>query len=369
MSGTIREPLEIHVPSRFDRLFFFEIRADKFDNMKRFFKIVTSFVIGSFSFSGVFAETVHIVKRGETLYSISRTYGVSVEDVQKANGLADNNVRIDQKLSIPDAGSRDGASSSKADYHVVKKDETLYSISRTYGVTVDNLKDWNGLSGNNVKIGQKLIVSSVVAFNNAPTAVKKSASPEEVKSSSKSEIYYTAQKGDTWLGIALEHGLTLSEIQELNNVTDADMIKVGQRVKLSNVPDLKDNDPRVYSKKGDASLVWPVQASDVTYVTGKVNGVSLLAKKNETVRSIASGTVMVAGAYRGYGNVVFVQGKSGYIYAYTGLGNVHVSKGDTVSYGGDVGTVGLDAYTDSPQVSLMVFRNSTPVDPAKAPRG
>ncbi len=341
--------------------------------MKRFFKIVTSFVIGSFSFSGVFAETVHIVKRGETLYSISRTYGVTVEDVQKANGLANNNVRIDQKLTIPDAGSKEDRgvaekssdAKSGADYHVVKKDETLYSISRMYGITVDNVRDWNGLSGNNVKVGQKLIVSSAVAFDNAPSASAESPS----SSSSKNEIYYTAQKGDTWLGIAIEHGLTLSEIQALNNVKDTDMIKVGQRVKLSNVPDLKGNDPRVYSKKGDSSLVWPVKTSDVTYVTGKVNGVSLIAKKNETVRSIASGTVMVAGAYRGYGNVVFVQSKSGYIYAYTGLGNIHVSKGDSVSYGGDVGTVGLDAYTDSPQVNLMVFRNSTPVDPAKAPRG
>ncbi len=342
--------------------------------MKRFFKIVT-FILGSFSFSGISAETIHIVKKGETLYSISRTYGVTVEDVQKANGLANNNVKIDQKLTIPDSPVADeekSAASKVDEYHIVQKDETLYSISRTYGVSVADIQNWNGLSGSNVKIGQKLIVSASVAFHNAAQekpAAKKSSENEKSSSSSKSEIYYIAQKGDTWLGIAIDHGLTLSEIQSLNNVKDTDMIKVGQRVKLSNVPDLKDNDPRVYSKKGDSSLVWPVKTSDVTYVTGKVNGVSLIARKNETVRSIASGTVMVAGAYRGYGNVVFVQGKSGYIYAYTGLGNIHVSKGDTVSYGGDVGTAGVDAYTDTPQVNLMVFRNSTPVDPAKAPRG
>ena len=335
--------------------------------MERFFKIVAFFSLNLLAVSA-FPETVHVVKKGETLYSISRSYGLSVDEVKAANALPDSNVKIDQKLKIPDAASGSSHAQSSPESHVVRSGETLYSISRVYGVSVDEIKSWNGLSGNNVKVGQTLVVSASRAFDAQPAA--RAEKPSERKSEKKNDIYYTAQKGDTWLGIALDHGLTLSQIQALNNVSDTDMIRVGQKVKVSNVPDLKDNDPRVYStKKGDASLVWPVKASDVTYVTGKVNGVTLAAKKDETVRSISSGTVMSAGSYRGYGNVVFVQGKSGHIYAYTNLGNVHVSKGDVVSYGSDVGTAGIDAYTSSPQVNLMVFRNSTPIDPAKAPRG
>jgi len=343
--------------------------------MERLFKIVVLTSLFSFSVSPFFAETIHIVKKGETLYSISRSYGVSVEAIQNANGFANNNVRVEQKITIPDSPSKkiDSKTSEKADTHVVNKGETLYSISRIYNISVDELKSLNNLSNNNVKIGQELIISK-----NVPKAVtvdskelKKTSDIEKTSVSSKNpDIYYTVQKGDTWLGIAITYGLTLSEIQKINNVTDADIIKVGQRVKVSKIPDLKDNDPHVYSsKKGDASLVWPVKTSDVTYVTGKVNGVSLTAKKNETVKSITSGNVVVAGTYRGYGNVVFVQNKTGHIYAYTGLSNVHVSKGDYVDFGSDVGTVGIDAYTQNPQVNLMVFQKSTPIDPAKAPRG
>ncbi|MBQ3965903.1 MAG: M23 family metallopeptidase, partial [Treponema sp.] len=135
-----------------------------------------------------------------------------------------------------------------------------------------------------------------------------------------------------------------------------------------NVPKIED--PRTYSnKKGDSSLVWPVEKPAVTYVSGKMNGVNLSAKKDESVTAIRAGTVMFSGTYRGFGNVVFIQSKTGHIYAYTGLGTVKVNKGDYCVFGAQIGTAGVDSYTSKPQMSLMVFQNGLPIDPAKAPRG
>lgn len=342
--------------------------ADNLDNMERIFKkIVFIFIICNISLFS-FSETVHIVKKGETLYSISRSYGVSVESIQKANGLSGNNVQVNQKIMIPDSDSvSENSSSGEIKKHIVQKGETLYSISRTYKISVETLQKVNGLSGNNVKVGQELVVSDT---NSDFEVAQSSESKTESNKNKVTDIYYTVQKGDTWLGIAIEHNLSLSEILSINNVSDSDMIKVGQRIKVVNVPDLKDNDPHNYStKKGDISLVWPVKASDVTYVSGKVNGVALVAKKNESVKSISSGVVVSAESYRGYGNTVMILGKSGHIYAYTGLSKIHVSKGDNIGYGEEVGVAGIDAYTQTPQINLMVFRNSTPIDPAKAPRG
>lgn len=326
------------------------------------------------------AETVHVVKRGETLYSISRSYGLSVAEVQAANSLDGSAVMAGQKLSIPDPAPVAPAAAEppgqpRPTEHVVQRGETLYSIGRRYGLSADEVRAANSLSGNNVRVGQTLAIpgkSSAAAAASASAATPNAAAPEAEKPKSPPDIYYTARRGDTWLGIALDHGLTLSEIQSINHVPEGSVLKVGQRVKVSNVPDLKDADPRPYAasaKKGDASLVWPVKASDVTYVSGKVSAVALSARRNESVRAIMAGTVMVAGSYRGYGNVVFVQSKTGHIYAYTGLGSVRVSRGDYVVTGGEVGTAGIDAYSQSPQVTLMVFQNSQPIDPAKAPRG
>ena len=93
------------------------------------------------------------------------------------------------------------------------------------------------------------------------------------------------------------------------------------------------------------------------------------AKKDEEVKAIRAGTVMFSGSYRGFGNVVFIQSKTGHIYAYTGLGSIDVSKGDYINYSSEIGKAGVDTYTGKSQISLMVFQNGQPIDPAKAPRG
>lgn len=288
--------------------------------------------------------------------------------------------------------------------HEVQKGETLYSISKSYGVTVDSVKSANNFSGNDIKVGQKLKIPSGAASqiqetskSNAGTAPSKDAS----KASAGNSVY-EVQKGDTWFGIAKKNGITVSELQKFNESDANASLKVGQKIKLpqkkevaSNVPaaktdsaqtkqpenktqasqaavipDLKSKDPHSYStKKADASLVWPVKTKEIVYIDGKIGGVILSAKKDELVSSIRAGTVMFSGSYRGFGNVVFIQSKTGHIYAYTGLGSIGVNKGDYINYNSQIGTAGVDAYTGKSQMSLMVFQNGQPIDPAKAPRG
>ena len=77
---------------------------------------------------------------------------------------------------------------------------------------------------------------------------------------------------------------------------------------------------------------------------------------------------MYVGVYRGFGQVIFVQSKTGVIYTYTGLGSVSVKKGDYVVYNQQLGTAGVDAISGKPGITFMVFQNGQPIDPAKAPR-
>ncbi len=111
---------------------------------------------------------VHKVKPSETLYSISRQYNVSTEDIKKWNKLSDNTISVGQELLIKGTGTPTAAvEATKADVdysgkktHTVAASETLFSISRQHNVSVDDLKKWNGLAGNDLSIGQVLIVSS-----------------------------------------------------------------------------------------------------------------------------------------------------------------------------------------------------------------
>ncbi len=259
--------------------------------------------------------------------------------------------------------------------HLVEKGETLYSISRKYQITVSELRAANGLSESDVlKFGQKLNIPSpdienAAALNSSSTGSSYSTENLEV---------YVAKKGDTYYGIARERGIKVAELFALNNLGSDASLKAGQKLKVPAAAstaqttslDLKDADPRKYStSKSAGGLVWPVKNPRITYVNGKVSGVLLSAAKKEKIMNIMAGTVMYCGSYRGFGEVVFVQSKTGLIYAYTGMSEVSVKKGEYLVYGDTIGTAGVDSISKESRLTLMVFRNGSPIDPALAPRG
>lgn len=267
--------------------------------------------------------------------------------------------------------------------HVVEKGETLYGISRKYGVTVDQISAANGMGKDSmIKVGQKLTIpaktttSSGSSGSSSSSSSSGSSTATQAKASTPKE--YTVQKGDTFYRIAKDNGISVDSLLSYNKLKEGSVLKVGQVLKipspgqavLPDVPELTYEDPRSYSdKKGDSSLQWPVKKPTVTYMAGKVGGVQLSAAKNESVTVIHGGTVMYTGTYRGYGQVVLVVSKTGYMYVYGGLSTIKVQKGDSVKFGDSIGTAGTDAITGSSQICLIVYQKNSPIDPAKAPRG
>lgn len=125
----------------------------------------------------------HVVAQGETLYSIARLYHVSVDDVKKWNNLTENEIALGQSLSIgkkativetaPKLITQQSVSST----HTVAAKETLYSLARQYNVTVQQLKEWNNLNSDELKLGSTIYV--VRPINNGmpqPTSMQSSVS-------------------------------------------------------------------------------------------------------------------------------------------------------------------------------------------------
>lgn len=107
------------------------------------------------------AETRHTVRQGDTLYTIAKQYGTSVEALKKANGLTGSSIKPKQVLLIPalkKGASGNGSRKSPigAQSYVVKRGENLYSISKKTGVPVDEIKRLNRLQMDTLKVGQKL---------------------------------------------------------------------------------------------------------------------------------------------------------------------------------------------------------------------
>jgi septal ring factor EnvC (AmiA/AmiB activator) len=103
-------------------------------------------------------------------------------------------------------------------------------------------------------------------------------------------------------------------------------------------------------------------------MTGKLYGVALLGERSEAVRSLTQGTVVSAGPYRGFGKVAIVQVAGGYLYVYGGCETLSVKEGDRVAPGTELGKLGIDGVSSSPQLFFLVYRSNSPIDPAKAPR-
>jgi murein DD-endopeptidase MepM/ murein hydrolase activator NlpD len=124
------------------------------------------------------------------------------------------------------------------------------------------------------------------------------------------------------------------------------------------------DDPRSFEKrKVDSALIWPVTALEVAYLSGKVYGVSITSEKGSTVKAISSGTVISTGPYRGYGQVVFLQSKSGYIYVYGGLQEISSKVGDSLAFGDEIGNLGADSLSGKPQLYFMVYNKDVPLTP------
>lgn len=99
--------------------------------------------------------STHTVQRGETLFSISNRYGLTIDELQNLNGLSGNAIRVGQKLRVKGTGTPVPA---QPIYHTVKAGETLFSIANRYGVSVENLKSWNNMKNNTLMAGKKIIV-------------------------------------------------------------------------------------------------------------------------------------------------------------------------------------------------------------------
>lgn len=166
---------------------------------------------------------VHRVEAGETLYSIGRRYGASVDEIKQANGGLTTNISVGQEIRVP-WNKRDEATGAvpqaTADYHLVEPGQTLYSISRLYNVSVDDLKAWNKLQSNELAAGQRLIVKNGGA---EPASAIVAGAPGAGYS------YHVVQPSETLYGISRKFDVTIDEIKEWNNLS-GNTLSVGQSI-------------------------------------------------------------------------------------------------------------------------------------------
>lgn len=153
---------------------------------------------------GVLTNT-YIVQKGDTLYSIAAKLGTTVQELKNINNLTSNNLSIGQVLKIP----TEEIYEEEETLYTVKAGDTLYKIAAANNTTIDEIKKLNNLTSNNLSIGQLLKLPSPLT-------------PEST---------YTVEKGDSLYSIAVKYGTTVDALKKANNLT-SNILSIGQVLKI-----------------------------------------------------------------------------------------------------------------------------------------
>jgi len=280
------------------------------------------FLVGILFFLHAAEPVYHIVKKGETLYGIARVYSVSVEELMKANKIRDAKAVLPgTKLLVPQAavpaavpapGTAPAADSPNPIQYIVKKGDTLYSISRQFGTSVEVINKMNSLGSSSIKPGMKLLLPGLASTEKPPeTVIQKPVIKPPV------------------------------------------VTPIPEHVAVSSRPSAT-----------VSGAEWPC-AGELSYLQGKLSGVSIKAKGATSLIAVRAGTVISAGPFLTWNNVVFVQAGDGLIYVYGGFLSMRVKAGDAVRKGTELGILSSDQFGTA---YFFVFKGSSTIDPAKAPR-
>ena len=284
--------------------------------IKSFTIIATSLILLPLS---IYGNTIHVLATGETLYSLSRTYKVSLDKILAENAISDpSGLPVGTRLIIPGEASLPAERSENILNHTVIKGDTYYSIARRYGLSVGKLLELNSQKASDVlsigdllRVGTSEAASSVQAAPVAPGVVQSTPSasrpsrPQPVKQPASSRV--------------------------------------------ENIP------------------WWPV-AGIKRPLEGKLVGVSITTDSLSYVYAVADGDVVWTGPYRGFGQVVLID-SGGYIYLYGGNEDLFVNVGQKISAGSRIGRLGAASPGGGQrEMYFSVFREGVPVAPEDAPR-
>ena len=197
------------------------------------------FSIPFYSFADNNVEFItHKVIKGDTLWSISKQYNISLELI-----LAFNNIRNKDSLSIGQIVKIPQDNLSAADYalHIVKKGETLWTIARQYNLTMDSILTTNNITNPElIYIGQQIKIPS---YKNVTATPEKNVTNKPVINGNNSNnninppknaepIIYTVKAGDNLWNISRKYGVSVEVIISVNNLKEKDLLSLGQKLEI-----------------------------------------------------------------------------------------------------------------------------------------
>lgn len=275
----------------------------------------------------------HTIQSGETLWGISQAYQVELRDLLDLNHLRPPyNIRAGTRLQIPAPRT-----------YAVQKGDTLYRVSRIFDITTTELAQLNRIkSPFTISKGQTLRLP----------AQRPAYKPAEIKNTSFAKPSVTAP---------------------VEPVMSESLAPAKRPPESSPAPSAPPRQVAVVARTPDRSgkgFLTPVSGRVISTFGPKKDGlhndgINIKAPRGAGVRAAEHGTVVYAGnEIEGYGNLILLRHKDGYVTAYAHLDKVLAKKGEQVKRGQAIGTVGSTGHVDAPQLHFEIRKGKKAVNPS-----
>jgi peptidoglycan endopeptidase LytE len=169
------------------------------------------------------ADTIYVIKKGDSLYKISKKFGISIKELKKRNKLISSRIKRGREIVIPAPHTSNIACNSskpktidktlvsksedETQYYTVKRGDTLSTISREYSIPVSEIRELNDLRSTKLKPGQKLLINQTVPKT------------------------YVVKKGDNIYRIAKKFNIDADKLKNINSLR-TDILKPGEKFLL-----------------------------------------------------------------------------------------------------------------------------------------
>ncbi len=327
-------------------------------------------------------DGVIVVAKGDTVYSLSRRYNMSIADFAKINNLQEPYLlSVGQKLQtrqsvvapqtkVPNVISEEKVKEIKAEKIVVSepvkpnttkrvdvqeitvvKGDTLYSLSRKYEIPVNDLAVMNKLSAPfTLSVGQKIKVPKLDEIKTRPMVTVKTEqkiTPAKVDKTAKAK--------------------TTDKLQTPQKSTSTTK-QQSQQTKISSDP--KTQLPKITSRSG-SKFMWPVRGKILSSYGAKNgglfnDGINISAARGTDVKAAENGVIAYAGnEVKGMGNLIIMQHSDGWMTIYAHLDSMAVKRGVAVKVGQSIGKVGMTGKVDAPQLHFEIRKGTKAYNPTQ----
>jgi LysM repeat protein len=301
----------------------------------------------------------HIVNRNETLYSISKKYKMTENQVMNLNKLKSKRLKKGQKLKVYDNTIASLPAQNETivrtepvrlqqNFVIVKKGQTLYNIAKTYNMDIVDLIDYNNLRGFEVKQGQKIWLEPGHQ-NQTEENETQQAKPQE--QNIQTVPVHIVSRGENLFRIAKNYNVSVDDLKKWNKLNTL-TVKEGQKIYIGNPSEMMAQQDVEFSRPNKQIIkpysrtpILPLSSAKVISNFGMRGGrmhkgIDFGAPTGEPIYATLPGRVVFSGVQRGYGNVIILEHEN-FVMTVYGHNDVNLVKvGDEVTQGQIIGTVG-----------------------------